>query len=339
MVRSLASSLPGFALTVVSVAILWQVIPWTPTVASLRATDPLFATLAIVCLLGSIIAKTVRWRLLLPDTSPVTTRRLYRILHISFLLNNVLPARIGDVARVALTARQPGIRIGHVLSSLLTERVTDTVTLLLCFLVVSPFLPIPARYEELRSVAWAVVAAVGVVTTLGALFRARLGALARSERLRQRIPASHRVRAEAASFADGLARPFARERAVGIWGWSWTAWVGAFAVNYLLMRALNIEAPVAVAVLLTCTTNLAMLLPSSPGAIGVFHIAATASLLPFGVPETRALSFAILAHLVNVVPVSLIGVVLLLVGRERLPLGGQRREYDRELAALPVRDA
>ncbi len=336
MIRSLASSAPGFVVTATSVALLWQLIPWTPTVASLRTADPLFVALAIACLVASLIAKTLRWRLLLPDSAPVTTRRLYRILHISFLLNNVLPARLGDVARIAMTARQPGIRLGHVISSMLTERVTDTITLLLCFLAVSPFLPIPARYEGWKTVAWGIVAALAAAVVLGALFRARLEAVARSERLHRRLPANHRVRAEAASFADGLGRLFRRERVVHIWGWSWTAWAGAFAINYLLMRALAIDAPLAVAVLLTCTTNLAMLLPSSPGAIGVFHIAATASLLPFGVPETRALSFAILAHLVNVVPVSLIGAALLLASRERLSPAVLRRGASP--AAQPIRD-
>jgi uncharacterized protein (TIRG00374 family) len=283
--------------------------------------------MAILCLVASLVAKTVRWRLLLPETSPVTTRRLYRILHISFLLNNVLPARLGDVARIAMTSRQPGIRLGHVLSSMLTERVTDTITLMLCFLAVSPFLPITARYEGLKTAAWVAIAVLAVATAAVAAFRARLDSVARSERLR-RLPVSRRIRAEAASFADGLARLFARDRVVHIWGWSWTAWVGAFAINYLLMQALHIDAPFAVAVLLTCTTNLAMLLPSSPGAIGVFHVAATASLLPFGVPEARALSFAILAHLVNVVPVSLIGAALLLAGHERFSPSALRREAE-----------
>ncbi|WBL35624.1 lysylphosphatidylglycerol synthase transmembrane domain-containing protein [Tepidiforma flava] len=334
MIRSLARSAPGFVVTAASVALLWQLIPWTPTVASLRTADPLFVALAIACLVASLVAKTVRWRLLLPESAPVTTRRLYRILHISFLLNNVLPARLGDVARVAMTTRQPGIRLGHVLSSMLTERVTDTVTLLLCFLAVSPFLPVPARYEGWKTAAWVIVAALAAAVALGALFRGRLRSVARSERLHRRLPANQRIRAEASSFADGLGRLFRRERVVHIWGWSWTAWVGAFAINYLLMRALAIDAPLAVAVLLTCTTNLAMLLPSSPGAIGVFHIAATASLLPFGVPEARALSFAILAHLVNVVPVSLIGAALLLASRDRLSPALLRREASPAAQAL-----
>ena len=61
-----------------------------------------------------------------------------------------------------------------------------------------------------------------------------------------------------------------------------------------------------------------MLIPSSPGYVGVFHAAATLSLLPFHVASGSALSFAILAHLVNVVPVSLIGAVFLLLGREQI---------------------
>ena len=113
----------GLAFTVLCAGLLFRLIPWSSTETALRSADPMFIGLAVSCLLASLIAKTVRWRLLLPDTSQVTTPRLYRILHISFLLNNVLPARLGDVARVAMTTRQPGVRFGHVLSSMLTERV------------------------------------------------------------------------------------------------------------------------------------------------------------------------------------------------------------------------
>lgn len=306
----------GLAVTAVCTGLLLRLIPWGATREALRSANPALIALAVTCLVASLIAKTVRWRLLLPDDSPVTTPGLYRILHISFLLNNVLPARLGDVARVTMTSRQPGIRFGHVVSSMLTERVTDTVTLLLGFLVVSPFLPVPERYQPWLAVAWAVIAGLVALVLFAAIFRGQIGGLARSERIARHIPANRVLRAEGTSFLEGLRVLFSRRHAISIWGWSWTAWVAAFAINYVLMRALSIQAPVAVAVLLTCTTNLAMLIPSSPGYIGVFHLAATASLLPFNVGESRALSFAILAHLVNVVPVSIIGAVALMAGRD-----------------------
>ena len=51
------------------------------------------------------------------------------------------------------------------------------------------------------------------------------------------------------------------------------------------------------------------------------------SLAPFDVGASHALSFAILAHLVNVVPVSILGASFLLLGRESLSLnmGALRR--------------
>lgn len=306
----------GLIITVASAALLLRLIPWTSTRAALAAANPWFIALAVTFLVVSLVAKTVRWRLLLPENSGISTPRLYRILHISFLLNNVLPARLGDVARVAMTTRQPGIRFGHVVSSMLTERVTDTVTLLAGFVLVSPFLPVPQRYQSWLHTAWAVLFVLLVLVVFLAVFHSRVERLAGNPHVSRFLPKNQRLRDEARSFLEGLRQLFRRNHVVGIWGWSWAAWITAFAINYMLMQALNINAPIAVAVLLTCTTNLAMLIPSSPGYIGVFHLAATASLLPFGVGESRALSFAILAHLVNVVPVSLIGAALLLAGRE-----------------------
>jgi uncharacterized protein (TIRG00374 family) len=187
---------------------------------------------------------------------------------------------------------------------------------------------VPAGYEKIVEIAWVAIAAAVLVVLLAAVFRGRLGRLAQHERLVSLIPGNERLREEAKSFSEGFRQLFSRRHVVSIWGWSWGAWIGAFAINYLLMQACHIDAPIAVAVLLTCTTNLAMLIPSSPGYVGVFHAAATLSLLPFHVASGTALSFAILAHLVNVVPVSLIGATFLLFGREQISfnLGAVRRQ-------------
>ncbi len=321
----------GIALTVICGGLLLRLIDWSSTATALESANIKYIILAVSCLVFSLVAKTVRWRLLLPSTSGVTTPRLYRILHISFLLNNVLPARLGDVARVAMTSRQPGVRFGHVVSSMLTERVTDSVTLIAGFVLVSPFLPIPDRYREWLHIAWFSLAGIALVIVLVTMLRHRFAALARKLSLSRLVP-STRMKDEALSFREGWKQLFSRQHVLPIWGWSWIAWLGAFAINYMLMQALNIDAPITVAVFLTCTTNLAMLLPSSPGYLGVFHAAAVASLLPFDVGPGRALSFAILAHLVNVVPVSLLGGAFLLMGRESISLNLRGKKHDEPAA-------
>ncbi len=321
----------GLIITCVCAGLLFRLIDRSATADALRGADPRFVLLAVTCLMVSIAAKTIRWRLLLPSQSEVSTPRLYRILHISFLLNNVLPARLGDVARVALASRQPGLRSGHVVSSLLTERVTDSVTLVAGFILVSPFLPIPDTYLPWLHAAWFTLAGMLAAAVVIVVSHRKLARLARHLSLGRFVPGNDRVKEEAVSFREGWRQLFSRQHVFRIWAWSWTAWGGAFAINYLLMRALDIDAPVTVAVLLTCTTNLAMLVPSSPGYIGVFHAAATLSLAPFDIGASRALSFAILAHLVNVVPVSLLGASFLLLGRESLSLNMGMFRKKREL--------
>lgn len=308
----------GLLFTSASLLLLERLIDWRTAFVVLETADVTFIALAVTCLVFSLAAKTFRWRLLLPADTAVSTPRLFRIMHISFMLNNVLPARLGDVARVAMTSNQPGVRVGHVLSSMLTERVVDAVTLLTCFVLVSPFLPIPDAYVDWLETAWYVLAALAGLAILAAVLHRRITAMAARVHLPGPLHANERLNEEARSFSEGWKQLFSRGHIAQIWASSFVAWVGAFAINYLLMRALAIEVPLTVAVLLTCTTNLAMLVPSSPGYIGVFHAAATLSLIPFDVGEARALSFAILAHLVNVLPVSLLGAIFLLAGRESL---------------------
>lgn len=308
----------GLAITIVSVVLLAQLIDWRTSLTVLERANPWFIAGAVGCLIISLIAKTVRWRFLLPNEAEVTTPRLYRILHISFLLNNVLPARLGDVARVAMTIRQPGLRMGHVLSSLVTERFTDTVTLLACFVIVSPFLPLPARYVAWLHLAWYVLAGIFVAGVAFALLRNHIERVANRVSVPGGFPGAARMRSEALSFRQGLGHLVSREHMLVVWGASIVAWITAFAINYLIFHSLDIRVPMTVAVLVTCVTNLAMLVPSSPGYIGVFHAAATLVLMPFGVSASRALSFAIIAHLVNVIPVSIIGAIFLLAGRDAI---------------------
>lgn len=330
----------GLAITAVSATILVFAVDWSKVSEVLRSANRAYVVLGVGFLLSSTAAKTVRWRMLLPATTDVSTARLYRILHVSYLLNNVFPARLGDVARVSMASHLRGARVGHVLSSLITERVTDIVTLLVCFAVVSPFLPLPQEYLRWLHLAWWVLGALAALVLVTAALHRPIARSAWVTSLAGRLPLRGWLREEAASFRDGWRQLFARTHVFRIWGWSGAAWLGAFAINYSLMKALDIEAPITVAVLITCTTNLAMLVPSSPSYVGVFHAAATISLLPFDVSASRALSFAILAHLVNVLPVSVLGALFLMWGRDHLSfnMDALRRGKPEDVIEPPTED-
>jgi uncharacterized membrane protein YbhN (UPF0104 family) len=105
-----------------------------------------------------------------------------------------------------------------------------------------------------------------------------------------------------------------------VMGWSLASWISLSVSNYFVLSMFDTGAPWHAAVISLLATNLAMVVPSSAASIGVFEVAARASLTLYGVPPALALSFALVLHAVNVIPTLPMGAVALarvgLSGRE-----------------------
>jgi hypothetical protein len=103
------------------------------------------------------------------------------------------------------------------------------------------------------------------------------------------------------------------------------AW--AFVVGYYwaMLWAFLDRPPLTAGSFLTCAIGLGMALPSSPGAMGVFHSVARYALqLPFGVPVERAVVVAFASHTFQYVAVCLLGLIGL--AQRNLSLGRLRSD-------------
>src|SRR5712691_11749785 len=93
--------------------------------------------------------------------------------------------------------------------------------------------------------------------------------------------------------------------------WSCASDLADAAVLGLCLQAAGVHlGPVAWLVVLLAI-NLAILLPSTPGHLGVVEAAAGTSLIALGVPAERALAGAILYHAVQIVPSTVLGLAVL----------------------------
>jgi uncharacterized membrane protein YbhN (UPF0104 family) len=80
---------------------------------------------------------------------------------------------------------------------------------------------------------------------------------------------------------------------------------------WFLMLGFQLGLSPMAALLTVITTNLAMVIPSSPSGFGVFETATLVALGSYGVTDSRALSYALVLHAVNFIPYVLIGLFLL----------------------------
>ena len=96
-------------------------------------------------------------------------------------------------------------------------------------------------------------------------------------------------------------------------GFCWTviSWMLTALFTYVVSLAFHLHLPFACGVLVTVAIGLAMILPSPPAALGVFEAAALLALKVYGLSYSTALPYALVLHLVTVLPFIVIGVGLL----------------------------
>jgi uncharacterized protein (TIRG00374 family) len=307
--------LVGFVITIAILAYgLWR-LDLGEVAVGLRRADYRLLPFSAGATLGGYLLRTARWRLILAPAQVLPVKTLYGPLMIGFMANNLLPARMGEFVRAYSLNRVAGTPKTLGLSTVVLERVFDGLTLVAVLLVLALFRALPAFGAPLAYVAGALFA----VATLGAWLMISNEALAL--RLVRAVTSpfpealSELAERKAQSFAAGL-RSLRRPRTLLlIAALSATVWACEALSYYLLLLGfgdtLGLAAALPAAFFLTVVINLGIMIPSAPGYVGTFEGAGVSALAPFGVAAERALALTIVAHAVQWLLVTGIGVALL----------------------------
>src|SRR5439155_8503265 len=118
----------GLAISALCVGLLLRAVSPAEIGRSLRAGDPtVLLPAAALYFVGSFV-RSVRWHALLHGQQ-VSLWLLFRTLIIGLMVNDLVPLRLGEVARVFLLARNASVPVGTSLASIVVERVFDGVAL------------------------------------------------------------------------------------------------------------------------------------------------------------------------------------------------------------------
>jgi uncharacterized protein (TIRG00374 family) len=256
--------------------------------------------------------RSARWGLLLPGHA-VKTSTLFRALLVGFTVNNLLPLRMGEVARAYLLSSWGRVAYTATVASLLVERVLDGFSLALLLLVALWLIPNPPRYL------WTVgiVAAAGflvaaIVLAIGAWRASALTAIA--EFSARFLPARFRplLINASGSFARSLTLVHDPSRLVRLLGLSVVAWCFELGLFFVLMISLGIIGSYPQALLVGSAANFATLLPSSPGYAGTFDAALTkVATDAMDLSAGLAGAYDILVHATLFLPVVVVGTLVL----------------------------
>jgi len=326
----------GLGLSVVLVALFFMTVDVGHMADALARANYLYVAPAVALYMIGVVFRTMRWQVLLRHIKPVSNRRLFPVVVIGYMANNLLPMRLGEVVRSYYLGEREQISKSSALATIFIERIFDALTLLLFVAVVALFVPVSgvaAGFGEQWGVAPILLAAglsLPFVAAFGVMLllsrwpeRTRNLAIMMMKPLPQRFPherALHIVEYFLAGFAS-LASPrkiallFALS--VPVWGFeTGLFYLIGFSFGFHLVYD-NLWHLAAAMALVTALANIGSSIPSSPGGIGLFELIAreTLVLLPLAVVDrSDAAAFAAVSHFALLLPMIILGQVFLWAG-------------------------
>jgi glycosyltransferase 2 family protein len=253
-----------------------------------------------VLLAVGLFTRAVRWWMLLNKGLPLG--RAFSIMNVAYLVNNVLPLRIGEVARVFLATRAtPPVPLLQSTSTIVVERLLDLLAVVILLIFALTAGPLP---KELQSAGLA----AGILAISGFL---SLVFLAGHQQLAERIvdwlvnrlPILERLnpRQRLIEVLDGLA-PLTQATLLGqAIGWTIFSWGLSVLAGYILMFAIYDQGDWVATSLYIAAVAFAIAVPAVPGNIGTYELSIIWALTAAGYGESTsvALAFAVMVHGLN----------------------------------------
>jgi uncharacterized protein (TIRG00374 family) len=306
-VRKNAQLIIGLVVSLLALALAFRGANLGEMASALRKANYFALVLGIGLIWLGLYCRALSWRVILGGKVPYW--RVFAAMNEGYLLNYLLPFRLGEFGRAYLISRRNNLTAMQALSSVVVERVVDLVMDVLLLLIFLPFVAGLdwARGAALTSIALGVVAVAGlVVVARNRDWILRWGmATLRRPRWHWLHPERWEERLEA--FLSGLAVLQDPRKAIQAATWSGLAWVSAGVATWLMLRAFLPSATVTMGFVTLTVVGLLAAVPSAPGSAGVFEFAVVQILAVFSVERNLALSFALVFHASQFALVTVLG--------------------------------
>ena len=340
------SLLVGGIISTAALYLAFRNVPFNLLWRYLGQIDYRYLLLTLVTLGLFLFAKVVRWQIILGVSHRVGFSQAFHPMMIGSMLNCILPGRIGELARPVILQRQSQVPFATGLATVVTERLMDSLTLLilaawvLSGIDITTGKPVTFAGQQLdgatvlaasRTTLYMVLALISAVFTIS-LAPVRRQAAAFLQWLPHAIPAltparrqwlTNRISQPLVSGLDhlsaGLAlvrRPLRCFMCIGLSAAIWLMAVITFYILSLGFPGIDLRlTQMAVVLVLIC---FCIALPSVPGWWGLWEAGGVFALSLFGVAPGPAAGFTLINHAAQIFPVILIGLVSMLISGVRL---------------------
>lgn len=274
----------------------------------IKEINPLAFVLYFVIRVFNFVLPGLRSKILFTPLSTISLWELIKSVWLAFAVNNLIPLRAGEVARVAYLAKKAEVPTATVVTIVAFERMLDMVGLLLLVLFVAVFLggdlPMGASSFAVAGTLSLVVLVLAVVAKYPDAF---MRILKKTSGIFGRFVQSFALKCGSA-LTDGMKGLGSLKSFVAVFGLTMGFWGVAVVMVKMWIWAFGIETSWITPFLLVACLSFGTALPSAPGNIGVFHWVAIQSFLLVGIEAKTSTPYALVVHAMEVLPFTLLAI-------------------------------
>lgn len=306
----------GLLLSALFLYLSFRQVDLTKTGAIIASSNYIILLPAALITIVQYLIRAIRWEIFLCHVQK--TGFINRLLSVftGFAANCVLPARLGELVRANALGQIEKISKSAVFGTLVIERLFDGFIMLIIIVIGLICTAFPPEYSHIiRRIRWSVlILFCGLVFLLVfiSIIRRRPGIL---QRVTDKVfsmfsdAARKKISIILDNFFWGLSPVKGYKPLLKALLWSLILWGLSLCQIQLVSIATGISLPFVTTFLIMGFLFVGVVIPSSPGFIGAFHLAGQYAYMVLGISPEAGLSAATLLHALFFIPTVLIGVL------------------------------
>ncbi|MHC4792101.1 MAG: lysylphosphatidylglycerol synthase transmembrane domain-containing protein [Planctomycetota bacterium] len=331
----------GLIISIATLYLAFKNVPFAELVNYLLSINYFWILPTTVLILISFVIRAIRWQFILGSHQHVSFRHAFHPLMIGFMINCVLPGRVGEVARPAILKKKENVPFTTGLATVAAERVFDVGILIILFVTlfsqmeIDPALGIPFGDYTLNSdtltfvfkglLRLSILLLVGIALISLQPTRKAIEWCIKSipdlfffagPKLKDKL--QKRIAAPLLAMLDNIAAGFVLLKqpmrvavcllfSIVIWALhAFSYYIFALGCPGIALTFFELAA----VMIIICFF---IALPSAPGYWGLWEAGGVFAMLLFGVSFKEAAGFTLANHAIQLIPVILVGLVSALI--------------------------
>ena len=314
----------GFLVALAFAVMIATGLEWSEvTIAFARAQWLPWLPLAVSVYILGMLLRGLRLKLLVVDESELSVATASNIVAVGYVTNNILPLRLGEFARAGMLAERTGLPYLLALTITFLERLLDGLVIIFLFVAGSLLIPVS---EEMRQYAGlAAILFAFAILVVGFITLSPQSAIGLTSNLTAWMGRKwhHKFLSIVTQINRGFACLRDAKSALLVLASSLLVWVFEALFFMLVLPCFGMPLGFVRSTVTMAVTNLGILIPNSPGYVGVYHYACQNALLaissvpgitpgtmtPLSVDEATAFSYAVVVHFVFFATVTIWGII------------------------------